>query len=197
VERAVFARHGESEYSARSLMNGDPGVRVGLTALGREQARALGRELARTRLDLCVTSEFERTILTADEAVGGRGLSRLELPELGDPDYGMYEGRTLDEYRAWAASVPSSEQAPGGGESRLGLIARYAFALRVIAERPERSLLVVAHSLPIALLLAAAEGSPPRPRAQLIPYATPYRVERAELEGALGVVEAWLDAPDW
>jgi broad specificity phosphatase PhoE len=193
----VFARHGESDYSARSLMNGDPAVPVGLTARGREQARALGRELAGTELDLCVTSAFPRALLTADEAVGERGLELLELPELGDPRYGIFEGRPLDEYRAWAATAPSSEPAPGGGESRLELIARYTGALGVIAGRPERSLLVVAHSLPIALLLTTAGGAPPRPRAQLVPYATPYRFGHAELEHAITVVETWLDAPDW
>ena len=41
VERAIFVRHGESEYSARALVNGDPAVIVGLTEEGEQQARSL------------------------------------------------------------------------------------------------------------------------------------------------------------
>ena len=55
-----MARHGESERSVEGLTNGDPGVRVVLTATGREEARRLGAELADDAIDLCVTSEFER-----------------------------------------------------------------------------------------------------------------------------------------
>ena len=43
MRRAFFARHGESEYSVRGLLNGDVAVSVGLTPAGVEQARRLRR----------------------------------------------------------------------------------------------------------------------------------------------------------
>jgi probable phosphoglycerate mutase len=146
---------------------------------------------------VCVTSAFPRARETAELAVGARGLPMVVVSELGDPGYGVFEGRPLEEYRAWASSAPASEPAPGGGESRVEIVARYLAGFRAVADLPERVALVVAHSLPIAFLLAAAEGSPPRPRAELAPYATPYRFERPRLERSLETLEAWLRAPDW
>jgi len=65
VELVYLARHGESVYSAQSLLNGDPSVPCGLTPRGFEQARELGRQLLGHRLDLCITTAFERTQITA------------------------------------------------------------------------------------------------------------------------------------
>lgn len=115
-----MARHGESDYSVAGLLNGDPRIACGLTALGLAQARRLGYELEGVPLDLCLTSEFERTRLTATEALAGRGIPSLVVPGFNDPRYGRYEGAALEEYRAWAASAPSSEPAPGGGRAGTG-----------------------------------------------------------------------------
>jgi ribonuclease H / adenosylcobalamin/alpha-ribazole phosphatase len=193
----IMARHGESDYSVAGLLNGDPRIACGLTALGLAQARRLGYELEGVPLDLCLTSEFERTRLTATEALAGRGIPSLVVPGFNDPRYGRYEGAALEEYRAWAASAPSSEPAPGGGESRHGLVERYRGALAELAELPEATILLVAHSLPIAWALAARDGAPPRPRTALVEYATPVRLGRAELERSVEVLTAWLGAPDW
>ena len=193
----VLARHGESEYSARSLLNGDEAVACGLTLPGVEQARALGAALAAEPLELCVTSALQRARETADEALRGREVPRLVLPELNDPRYGRFEGATLAEYRAWAADAPSSALPPGGGESRHAIVERYALALRLLLARPEQAVLVVAHSLPIAYVLAAREHVPPSARVALAEYATPYRFTRRELADATAFLEAWVAAPTW
>jgi len=195
VERLILARHGESEYSARGLVNGDAAVAVGLTERGTEQARGLGRELADEELDLCVTSELARTRATAELALAGRGAPIESWPELNDPRAGSFEGLPLDEYRQWAWTAGSQEEAPGGGESRLAAVSRYAGAFRRVLERPEAAILVVAHALPIAYVLS---GEAPAPRMDLrIEYAYPYRLEAVELERSLAVLEAWCAAPTW
>ena len=61
MDEVILARHGESELSLVGTVNGDPAVPCALTNAGRQQARRLGELLADTELDLCVTSEFERT----------------------------------------------------------------------------------------------------------------------------------------
>ena len=58
MQLLILARHGESEYSARGLLNGDPTVGVALTETGEAQARTLGAALCETPIDLCVTTEF-------------------------------------------------------------------------------------------------------------------------------------------
>jgi 2,3-bisphosphoglycerate-dependent phosphoglycerate mutase len=193
----VFARHGESEFSVRGALNGDTSVPCGLTAAGVEQARSLGDALAAEPFELCVTSEFQRTHETAEEALRGRDVPRLVLPGLNDPLYGPYEGGQIEEYRDWAASASSRDGPGGGGESRYAIVERYARAYRLLLARPEEAILVVAHSLPIAYALAARAGTPPAARVPLVEYATPHPFSGLELRRAAITLEYWLAAPSW
>jgi broad specificity phosphatase PhoE len=195
MEQALLVRHGESVYSARALMNGDASVPVGLTPAGVAQARALGAQLRDTPLDLAVTSALARTVATADEILRGRRVPRLVVPRLNDPLYGAYEGRPLEEYRAWAVSAPSSASPPGGGESRQVLLARYVAAFRELVGRPEPAILVVAHSLPIAYALEAKAGSAPNAHMPLVEYATAYHFSGEELAAVAEALAGWLTAP--
>jgi broad specificity phosphatase PhoE len=197
LERALLVRHGESEYSIDLRLNGEVGANVGLTARGEEEARRLRAELAGDPIDVCVTSAFRRTIQTADLALAGRSVPRLVLPELGDPRYGPFEGATLDEYRAWADSAPSDARPSEDGESRLEIVTRYARAVRILLARPEETILVVTHSLPIAYALATRNGELPRPRVPLVRHAAVHRFGAGELERTADALEAWVAAPTW
>jgi broad specificity phosphatase PhoE len=197
VERVVLARHGESELSLVGRTNGDPSLAVGLTEAGREQARKLGRELAREPVDLCVTSEFRRAQETADLALEGRDVPRLVLAELNDIRFGEFEGRMLTDYRAWAWSHGPEEPVPGGGESRVETVARYIGGFRAVLARPEESVLVVAHSLPIRYVLSAAAGTTPVPKIEQVPYAMPLPLRAAELGAAVERLAAWVSEPVW
>jgi broad specificity phosphatase PhoE len=197
MDEVILARHGESELSVVGIVNGDPAVACALTATGREQARRLGERLADTELDLCVTSEFERAGETADLALAGRAVPRLVLPELNDVRFGSFEGGTLTDYRKWAAANEPTVEAPGGGESRAATVARYARAYRTLLARPERTILVVAHGLPIRYVLNALEGQGPAPLVAQIPYAEPYVLGHADLLHAAEFLEGWAVRPSW
>ena len=194
MRRLLVARHGESEYSARQLVNGDPGVSCPLTEAGRAQARALGEALADESIDLCVVTEFERVRETAELALDGREVPFLVVPELNDPRYGEFEGGSLDAYREWIWEQGPLE-APPGGEHRGEIAARYARGLRTLADRPEETVLLVAHSLPLAYLRDAASGIAPRSRMEMVEYAQVLRLEAPEVERAIEVLEAWAAAP--
>ncbi len=84
MEHLILARHAESVFNVRGVLNGDPLVPGGLTERGREQARRLGQLLANDPIDLCVTTAFERTRETADLAFAGRGIPRLVMSELAE-----------------------------------------------------------------------------------------------------------------
>ena len=197
VERAILARHGESMFNVLELMNGDIELPGGLTPIGHEQAAALGEALRGERIDLCVTSEFERARTTADEALAGRQVPRAVCPALNDPLYGRYEGKRLEAYRAWAWANPATESPGEGGESRVAIVARYARAFRGLLARPEETILVVAHSLPIAYALAAREGQAPGARVPLVGNAVPYPFSACELEAVASLLEQWVAAPGW
>ena len=193
----VLARHGESEYSARGLCNGDITVPVGLTERGREESRRLGDALRDEPIELCVTSEFQRARETADIALSSREVSRLVFPELNDPLVGRYEGATVDEYRDWAGSTGSSATPEPGGESRLALVQRYTRGFRLLLARPEELVLAVCHSLPIAYALEARAGRVPAVRVPFAEHATPYPFTREELDEATSLLESWAAAPTW
>jgi broad specificity phosphatase PhoE len=194
---AILTRHGESDYSARGLLNGDVAVPVGLTELGRRQALALGAALADERIDLCVTSAMQRARETADVALAGRDVPQLVLPDLNDPLYGPFEGRHLRDYRSWAAASPSGAVPGTGGESRLAIVERYVRGVRAVVARPEETVLAVAHSLPISYALGAREGKLPGAREPLAEYAHPYRFTADELAAAATLLEGWVAAPSW
>lgn len=198
MDLLILARHGESEYSALGLLNGDTSVDVALTEAGLRQAQALGRALVGTTVDLCVTTELPRTRRTAEEAVGDRDVPVETWPALNDPCAGAYEGRHLDVYREWAWTTGSAVAAPGGGESRFDAISRYTLAYRALLERPEATILAVVHALPIAYVLGALDGSPPAARMDRpVEYAQPYRLDAASLARAVAVLEHWRAAPTW
>ena len=188
------ARHGESEFSLAQRVNGDPGIACPLTPAGREQARALGERLAEVAIGLCAVTEFERVRQTAELALAGRRVPFLVVPELNDPRYGAFEGGPLDAYREWVWGRGPLE-APDGGEHRGELAARYARGLRVLLGRPEETVLLVAHSLPLAYLRDAAEGRAPRSRTDQVVYAEAFRLGADGVERAADVLEAWAEAP--
>ena len=194
MKQLLLARHGESEYSAKRLVNGDPGVSCPLTEAGREQARALGRLLTEEQIDLCAVTEFERVRETAQLALAGRDVPFVVVPELNDPRYGEFEGGSLDVYLEWIVGRGPLE-APPGGEHRAEIVRRYAAGFRALLDRPEGTVLLVGHSLPIAYLRDAASGSPPRSRMDQVDYATVLRLTREDFERALGVLEAWIASP--
>jgi len=197
VDSVILARHGESVFSERGLVNGEVAMPGPLTPRGEEEARALGEEIAADPIELCITTEFERTRQTADLALASRDVPRLVVPELNDPLYGRFEGGELESYRSWAGSAASADEVPGGGESRRHIIVRYVRGFRLVLARAEQVALVVAHSLPIAYVLAAREGIDPARRVPLVEHARAYRFAAEELERAVALLEGWCVSPTW
>jgi 2,3-bisphosphoglycerate-dependent phosphoglycerate mutase len=197
VERLILIRHAESEYSVRGLMSGDPRIAVGLTDAGREQARLLGEALASEQIDLCVTTEFARTIETADVAFAGRQIPRLVVPELNEHTAGRYEGRPFAEYLAWAHTAGPLDVIPGTEETRALIAARLARGFALLLDRPERTIVAVLHSLPITYLAGAAAGSDPAQRLPLLAYAEPQELNRRQVEAGVARLELWSASPSW
>jgi broad specificity phosphatase PhoE len=197
MERALLVRHAESVFSARGIANGRIDVRCPLSARGAGQARSLARDLADEGIDLCVTSEFERTRQTADFALADKAVPRIVVPELNDPLYGCYESGPLDAYIAWALANDSAAEPPGAGEQRQKLVARYAAGFRRLLERPERTIFIVTHSLPLAYVLMARAGRDPAPEVPHVEYAQIHAISAGELAHAVARLEGWCAAPTW
>lgn len=191
VERLILVRHGESDYSARGLLNGDPNRYCPLTATGRVQAQRLGTLLRDERIDLCVTSVFQRTKETAEIALA-QGIPRLVVPELNDHPAGAFEGKAITEYLAWAHASPSDEPIPGTVESRLDVLRRFVRGYRMLLARPEPTIVAILHSLPISYL-----RSGPLQRLPLLDYAIPAIVAAPDVLTAVARLEWWAENPTW
>jgi len=189
VRLFVFARHGESALNLERRINGDPSVDVPLTEDGRSQAHRLGVEIANISFDLCLHTRFSRTRETAEIALAERHVPLMEEPLLDDIDVGDLEGETIEAYRAWKREHSRSDPFPGG-ESLDDAARRYARAFRRLVERPEGSVLVVCHEIPIRYALNAAAGSGDLDGPEhSIPNATPYLFDGAALERAAARIE--------
>jgi probable phosphoglycerate mutase len=188
----VLTRHAHSTLNAEGRVNGDPSVPVPLTADGRAEAAHLGRQLAQLPLELCVHTRFERTEQTADAILAGHDVPRLEEPLLDDIDVGELEGATLDAYHAWKLAHARDEPFPGG-ESLDDAARRYATAFRRLVERPEQTILVVCHEIPVRYALNAAAGSDDLDAPEhTIPNATPYLFDEAALARAAARIAALI-----
>ena len=181
----VIARHGESVLNFENRISGDPSVPVALTEKGREEARLLGQQVAHVPLELCVHTRFSRTRETAEIALAGRDVPFELEPLLDDINVGELEGRTLEDYRAWKRAHVRSDAFPGG-ESLDDAARRYATAFEKLLERPERSILVIAHEIPLRYAINAADGSDDLdgPAHQLA-NATPYLFDETALGHAV------------
>jgi broad specificity phosphatase PhoE len=182
----VIARHGESTLNSENRVNGDPSVPVRLTDKGRDEARLLGRQIAHIPLDLCVHTRFLRTRETAELALEGRNVPLEELSGLDDIDIGELEGQTIDEYHLWKRAHTRRDAFPGG-ESLDDAARRYADAFEQLLERPEPTILVVTHEIPLRYAINGADGSNDLdgPTHNLA-NATPYLFDEAALRHAVG-----------
>jgi broad specificity phosphatase PhoE len=189
VELYVISRHGESTLNLENLINGDPDVPVALTDKGREEATLLGQQIKHIPIDVCIHTRFSRTRETAAIALEGRAVPFEVEPLLDDVDVGSLEGQTLEEYRAWKRAHTRRDAFPGG-ESLDDAARRYARAFRKLLERPENSIFVVAHEIPLRYAINAADGSDnlDGPAHQLA-NATPYLFDRDALGRAVEGIE--------
>jgi broad specificity phosphatase PhoE len=185
VQLYVIARHGESTLNFEQRINGDPSVAVRLTQKGRDEAQLLGQQLAHVPLELCVHTRFSRTRETAEIALAGRDVPFEEIPELDDINVGELEGQTLQDYREWKHAHTRRDAFPGG-ESLDDAARRYADAFERLLQRPESSILVVAHEIPLRYAINAADGSDDLdgPAHQLA-NATPYLFDADALQRAV------------
>jgi broad specificity phosphatase PhoE len=189
VELYVLARHGESTLNLENRISGDPAVPVALTEKGREEARLLGQQVAHVRLDLCICTRFTRTRETAEIALEGRDVPIEDELLLDDIDVGDLDGLPLEDYRAWKREHTRRDPFPGG-ESLDAAARRYAQAFRRLLARPETSMLVVTHEIPLRYAINAADGSDDLdgPAHQLA-NATPYLFDEEALGRAVEGIE--------
>jgi probable phosphoglycerate mutase len=192
VRLFILTRHAHSTLNVESRVNGDPSVPVPLTEDGRQEAAQLGAQLANVPIEICIHTHFHRTLETARIALAGRDIPYVEEPLLDDIDVGELEGERIETYRAWKKEHARSDPFPGG-ESLDDAAGRYARAFTRLLERPETTMLVACHEIPVRYALNAAAGSPDLDGpAHAIPNATPYLFDEPSLRRAARHIDELL-----
>jgi broad specificity phosphatase PhoE len=194
VKTLILARHAHAESNAGAVVNSTP-PGGGLSGSGREEAQSLGSLLAPSAFDVGFSSRLLRTQQTLDLALAGRPVSRLVEPLLDEIGFGAFDGGSLAAYRQWAWEHEPDAPCPGGGESRAEAALRFARALSALLARPEETLLVVSHALPIRYVIDASDGRFPAARLEQVPHATPYRLEIDAVRLAAETLRGWAEAP--
>jgi len=191
--RALFlARHGEAVSNVRGTVSGIP-PGEGLTATGRDEARALAAALSGVSVDLGVATEFLRTQETLALALDGRDVPRIVFPLLNEIRFGAFDGGPLPDYRRWAWSEEPDVLPPGDGESRAGVAARVADGLDALVGREEESIFVVSHALPVRYVLDAADGRFPAARIEHVEHCTVHRLTSAGASRAAETLRVWAE----
>lgn len=146
MERLLLSRHAESVYNVEGLINADPLSGVSpLTERGREQAAMLGHELAEVPVELCVTSEFLRTISTGEIALGDLDVPQVQLSLLNDPPAGSFEGGPVSTFGQWMKTNGIHRLVPGTNTTIAGSARRFLDAARQVLGLRQKTVLVVAH----------------------------------------------------
>lgn len=190
----ILVRHGRSDYNVRGVLNGDPSVPVRLTDEGVDQCRAVAAALRDDPVTLAVCTRFPRTRESLGIILAGRDVPVEVYPEFDDVRLGVFEGRPVDEFRAWRHEHGPAA-APPGGESRLDTLRRYADGYaRLLRTTHQPCTLAVVHDVTIRMMVNAVAGDNPIDGPVThIPNATPYRFTAAQLSAGLERMRARAD----
>ncbi|MQA82825.1 MAG: bifunctional RNase H/acid phosphatase [Streptosporangiales bacterium] len=163
--RTLLARHGATAASLDGWFNG--AADEPLADAGRDQAAALARALAAgPPVDAIVSSPLRRARETADVVGAALGIAVREEKDLREVDFGAWEGLSLTEIaeryahelEQWT-SDPAA--APPDGESIVAVHRRATRARdKLLARFPGQTVLVVAHGMLLAVLVAVALDVP-------------------------------------
>ena len=163
--RLYLVRHGQTVTNKEGRFCGHSETQ--LTTLGQEQARALGRRLAREKIDAVYTSDYSRAMETAALVVGERAVTAgvdLDLREL---HYGEWElerefdvrKRAGEQYKLMRDEHP--DWRPPGGETVAEVRERTRAAFdRIVAANHGKRVLVVSHGTALNCLLSSLLETP-------------------------------------
>ena len=157
--KLILVRHGETEWNRTGRYQGQSDIELNTTGLW--QAERLRDRLAGQKIDAIYSSDLRRALCTARIIASRHDLAVIPCQELREIDFGKIEGMTFNEiqrhYPAWSGM--SSDLSIPGGESLSQLASRVElFISKVSQHSTDESILIVAHSGPLHILVCALLG---------------------------------------
>ncbi len=156
--RLLLVRHGITQHNIEGRYTGH--TDAPLAELGERQAAAVGKYLAREKLNVILSSDLQRARDTARAIACYHNLPVLEDPDLREINLGEWEGQSIKQIQernsiAWTMvrSNPA-HHAPSGGESLAQLCERAARVLqRCQKEYADQTVLWTTHGGLIGIML--------------------------------------------
>ena len=161
--RLLLLRHGETAWNRERRYQG--WTDTPLSAEGLLQAEAAARELKEHTFAAVYASPLQRARDTAAAIAAPHGLPVETDPAFKELGFGQWEGLTLDEARARDAAVYDGWAntphlvSPPEGESLVQARLRVLAGLeRLRADHPDEVVCLVAHGIPVRILILEALG---------------------------------------
>ncbi len=163
MSKLVLVRHGDTALNSAERLWGRTDVE--LSAAGLRQAEELSDRLAAQSIDVIYSSDLKRALVTAKTIASKHQLEVITCPELREVNFGEFEGLRFAEIRRLHPEMAKS-WADGslqirfpGGESVDELNTRVSkFLDRLKGHTPEETVLIVAHSAPLRLIICHLLG---------------------------------------
>lgn len=161
--RLYFARHGETDWNVKRLIQGTTDTE--LNDNGRRQARALAETLTGRGITRIYTSPLKRAAETARIVAEELGVPCIEKSGLEELDLGLWEGHSWDEVKqVWKEEYEYrlahiADACPPGGESYMQLADRVTKAVKEIIAETDGDTLMLSHGGTIQITLGAVNGT--------------------------------------
>ncbi len=154
----IALRHGEAEHNTKKIV--DCGKRnFHLTENGHEQVEKVSKKLLDENIDVIISSDILRTKETAEIVSITLGKEVILDPRIREFNFGVFEGRSDDEWREFATDYHNFwHNGPEGGESLKEMRSRLWQFISECEEKYEnKKILLVTHEYDVWLLKALAE----------------------------------------
>jgi len=164
LSKLLLVRHGNTKLNSAGRYWGQTDVE--LSADGTRQAERLRNRLATQKIDIAYTSDLQRASVTAKIIATNHQVDIVTCPELREINFGKIEGLTFKEvsqlypevaeaWSKWSLTLKYPD-----GESIVELNNRVSkFLERLEKHAPEETVLIVAHSAPLRLLICHLLGA--------------------------------------
>jgi len=159
----LLMRHGESKSNAQGYASTTLGDSNPLTEKGHQEVLTAAEKLKGKKIDLIITSPFERTKQTADLLVAALGLSPetvLVDERLGEISVGVLDGKPNSEYHAFLGNEADwGYKTPEGGESWSDVKRRAgAFLYEIERTYKGKTILIISHNAVLRMFGAINDG---------------------------------------
>lgn len=161
----IFVRHGFAEHNEKGVLNSNLNNISNLTDKGKEQAQTLAKKLkeAGKKIDLIISSPFQRTIQTA-EIINEKFGAEIKVSDtIREHDCGNLDGQPFEiqTQELLNAENPYTHIPGQTGESLEATEQRMIkFLDEVAAEHEGKTILVVTHGGPLSLVKRYLENTP-------------------------------------